>query len=248
VTASAVEEVFFEEFRGKRIAAVLHRAGPGPRPIVVMAHGFKSSKIGPSRYFVALARELASAGVSTFRFDQPGSGDSEGLFDDSSFAEWIDAIEHFARRCGDDGSRVAVLGQSMGGAAAMMAATRLGDAIRALAVWSAAPMLDAPADDGPDAWVEEEGQRVRAEFWREAASIDFLGAYRELAVPVRFVFGTDDDFIPPASVRAVEAARKPGDVVRVFEGLPHSAWPEPHRTQILRETREFLIGALNAGR
>lgn len=246
MTGSAVEEICFEEFRGQRIAVVRHRAGQGPRPIVVMAHGFCSSKIGPSRNFVVLARELGRAGISTFRFDQPGSGDSEGLFDDSSFNEWIDALEHFSRRCGDDGSRVAVLGQSMGGAAAMMAAARLGDAICALALWSAGP--EAQADAGDDEWAEEQGQRVRAEFWREAASIDFLGAYRGLAVPVHFVFGTEDDFIPLAAVRAVEAARKPGDVVQVVEGLPHSAWPEPHRTQIMRETREFLVGALTAAR
>ena len=243
---SAEEEIRSEEFRGKRIAAVLHRAGPGPRPIVVMAHGFCSSKIGPSRNFVVLARELARAGVSTFRFDQPGSGDSQGLFDDSSFVEWIDAIEHFARRCAGDGSPVALLGQSMGGGAAMVAAARLGDSIRALALWSAGP--EAPAGDGDDEWVEEQGQRVRAEFWREASSIDSLGAYRGLAVPVHFVFGTDDHLIPLVAVRAVEAARKPGDVVRVVEGLAHSAWPEPHRAQILRETREFLVRALSGAR
>ena len=63
-----------------------------------MAHGFRSSKIGPSRYFVPLARALAARQITALRFDQPGSGDSSGDFDDSSFATWIDTIEHFARQ------------------------------------------------------------------------------------------------------------------------------------------------------
>ena len=86
-------------------------------PLVVMAHGFKSSKIGPSRYFVPLARTLAARGVSTFRFDQPGSGDSEGDFEDSSFDLWVDVIVHIARGFATEGRRIALLGQSMGGTA-----------------------------------------------------------------------------------------------------------------------------------
>ena len=209
-----------------------------------MAHGFRSSKIGPSRYFVGLARELAERGVSAFRFDQPGSGDSEGVFDDSSFLTWIETIEHFGRQFAAEGYGVALLGQSMGGRAALAAAARLADALRGLALWSPATMLDAGLSTTGDEWVEEEGQRVGAGFWREAADVDFLRLYRGLAVPAYIVFGTADTFVAVEDMRAVERACKPGDRIRVIEGLPHSAWPEPHRTEILRETAEFLTGTL----
>ena len=239
-----VEEPQVLEFAGKRISAVLHHADPDLRRVVVMAHGFKSSKIGPCRYFVDLARLLAADGISTFRFDQPGSGDSEGSFEDSSFATWTETIEHFVRRFHAEGRVVALLGQSMGGVAALAAAARLGDALAGVALWSAAPNASAEPTSLEGEWMEEEGQRVRTGFWREAASMDPRALYRDLAVPVYMVFGTADAFIPTADVREVEAMCKPGDRVRVIEGLPHSAWPYPQRREIIEETRAFLADVL----
>ena len=233
------------ELSGRRVAAVMHHAPGEGRRLVVMAHGFKSSKIGPSRYFVELARALAQRGVSSFRFDQPGSGDSEGSFEDSSFLTWIDTIEHAVRLHLQDGYRVALLGQSMGGGATLAAAARLGDAIAGVALWSAGPNLSGDAASLEGEWMEEEGQRVRSSFWREAASLDFLALYRDLAVPAYLVYGTADMFIPAVDARTVESMRKPGDRVRVIDGLPHSAWPEPHRSAILRETADTLVSWLS---
>ena len=238
------EESQVLEFAEKRISAVLHRGDAKLRHVVVMAHGFKSSKIGPSRYFVDLARLLAADGISTFRFDQPGSGDSDGSFEESSFAMWIDTIEHFVRQFHVEDRSVALLGQSTGGGAALAAAARLGDAIAGVALWSPGPNLSMDTASLEGEWMEEEGQRVRTDFWRQAASLDFLALYRGLAVPAYMVFGTADVFIPAADARRVESMCKPGDRVRVIEGLPHSAWPEPWRSEIMEETQAFLAGVL----
>jgi alpha-beta hydrolase superfamily lysophospholipase len=238
------ERTYFEVHNGNQIAATLHAADAALTRVVGIAHGFKSSKIGPSRYFVDLARMLASRGVSTFRFDQPGSGDSEGSFEDSSFDAWVSSIQHFARRFAAAGSSVALLGQSMGALATMAATPRLAGALAGVVLWSAG-LRDAGAPPPPEeGFMEEDGQRVRCAFWREAASIDFLPRYEQLRVPVYLVFGTADEYVTQHNIRSVEAARKEGDVVRVVEGLPHSAWPEPHRSTILRETADFLCARL----
>ena len=242
----AAEMLGYYDATGTRVAAVLHRGDHDAHRIVVMAHGFHSSKIGPSRYFVGIARSLAARGISTFRFDQPGSGDSEGAFEDSSFLTWTDTIEHFVRRFAEDGNAVALLGQSMGGTATLAAATRLGDAVKGIALWSPDPMLHADPTSMTGEWMEEEGERVRPDFWREAASIDFLALYLALTSPAYMVFGTADAFIPVEDIRTVEAARKKGDRIRVVEGLPHSAWADPKRTEIMQETLDFLTAALSA--
>ena len=238
------EELRFVELAGYRVAAVLHHATAESRRVVVMAHGFKSSKIGPSRYFVDLARALAERGVSTFRFDQPGSGDSAPAFEDSSFARWIDTIEHAVRMYHNEGASVALLGQSMGGRAALAAAVRLGNALRGLALWSPGPILNVDFSSMTGQWMEEDGQRVSWDFWREAAQLDFLSLYRQLAVPAEIVFGTADHLIPVDEMRTVAAESKPGDRIRLIEGLPHSAWPEPPRSEILRETADTLASWL----
>jgi alpha-beta hydrolase superfamily lysophospholipase len=241
------EELRSVDLAGHRVAAVYHHAEPESSRVVVMAHGFRSSKIGPSRYFVDLARALAARGVSSFRFDQPGSGDASGAFDDSSFETWIDTIEHAVRLHLGRGASVALLGQSMGGRASLAAAVRLEDALRGLALWSPAPMLAASESSIKGEWMDEEGQRVRMHFWREAARLDFLDLYRRLEVRADIVFGTKDTFIPVAEMRAVAAAAKPGDRIRVIKGLTHSAWPEPQRSEILHQTADILLSWLREG-
>ena len=235
----------FDIVSGARLAHVLHDAGAGS-PIVVMAHGFKSTKIGPSRYFVPLARKLADRGISTYRFDQAGSGDSEGLFDDSSFTGWVAAITEIASTFASSERPVALLGQSMGGSATMTATPALDGLLRCVALWSPGPMLDRLERvefDGD--WMEEDGQRVNANFWRDAAAIDFLRDYAALDVPAYIVFGTADDLILEREMRAVESAARPGDTVRVIEGMPHSAWPYPLREEIIDETAAFLARHLS---
>jgi alpha-beta hydrolase superfamily lysophospholipase len=238
------EELRFVQLAGHSVAAVFHHAEPESRRLVVMAHGFKSSKIGPSRYFVDLARALAERGVSTFRFDQPGSGDAERAFEESSFTTWIDTIEHAVRMHHDEGASVALLGQSMGGRAALAAAVRLGDTLRGLALWSPGPMLNVDFSSMTGQWMEEDGQRVSWDFWREAAQLDFLDLYRRLDVPADIVFGTADHLIPVDEMRTFAAECKPGDRIRLIEGLPHSAWPEPPRLEILSETADTLVSWL----
>jgi hypothetical protein len=80
----------------------------------------------------------------------------------------------------------------MGGRASLAAAVRLGNALCGLALWSPAPMLETDFSAFDGEWMEEDGQRVSWDFWREAAQLDFLDLYRRLAVPADVVFGTAD--------------------------------------------------------
>lgn len=241
-----MEELAYHEVGNDRIAGVFHSASGNDRRLVVMAHGFKGSKIGPSRYFVTLARDLALRGISVFRFDQPGSGDSSGAFEESSFSRWISTIIYFAKIHHQQGFEIALLGQSMGGVATLAAAADLGIAtVRGIALWSASPEdPEAPLSLADD-FVEEDGQRVRKQYWLEAHSVDFLGLYRRLSVPVFMVYGTNDHLIPMERVKSVQRACKPTDRILIVDGLPHSAWPFEARMSILAQTADFFVQVLN---
>ncbi|KAK6147702.1 hypothetical protein DH2020_018614 [Rehmannia glutinosa] len=95
--------------RGEKLAGVLHETGS--TKVVVLCHGFRSSK--ENNTMVNLAGVLENEGISAFRFDFSGNGESEGSFqygNYSSEAEDLRAvIEYFT---GVNRVAVAVLGHS----------------------------------------------------------------------------------------------------------------------------------------
>ena len=88
-------EVKTEEFNGHKIATVFHDGGN--KRIVIFCHGYRGTSIGPSRFFVRAADKLASEGISSLRFDQFGSGNSEGDFFYSSFNDWLSTTKEIAK-------------------------------------------------------------------------------------------------------------------------------------------------------
>src|SRR4051794_432200 len=137
---------YFEErpemvtINDRRIATVFHTARQ--KRIVLFCHGFRGSKIGPNRFFVPLARRLAEAGVCSLRFDQYGSGDSEGEFLKTSFEDWVTTTKTLAERYVDEGYQVGLLGQSMGGSAVIVAAATLGRRVSSVVAWVPDPSID----------------------------------------------------------------------------------------------------------
>src|SRR5207237_2541171 len=98
---------------------------------------------------------------------------------------------------------------------------RFGDAIRGVALWSPAPMLNFDGSRIDEEWMEEDGQRVRWDFWREAASVDTLTSARRLAVPLYAVFGTADDYISVDEMPAFAAAVPTRAHLRTADCLPN---------------------------
>jgi uncharacterized protein len=122
------------------IFGILHRpAGFENPPVVVVLHGFASSKHGSNRCYVTLAEYLAKFGIATIRFDFRGSGDSDGNLSEISLEDLIaDAtvvLESVEKIEGIDASRIGLFGASLGGAIAVIAAARF-QKIKALALWA----------------------------------------------------------------------------------------------------------------
>ena len=105
------------------IALALHEAST--KKVVIFCHGFRGTSTGPARFFVKAARELEKEGISSVRFDQYGSGNSDGEFEESRFDDWVATTIAIARDYLSNGYEVALFGQSMGAATVINAAAEL---------------------------------------------------------------------------------------------------------------------------
>lgn len=153
-------KVYFEKINNKKIFCVLSEPKEKQNKIVIMSHGFKSSSIGSARTFVDFAKILNQKGISSFRFDQPNSGNSEGNFLNSSFNEWVDTTTYFAKKYLDLGYKVCLMGQSMGATSTVIATSRLKlkNKIPCIILWVPDPKSTFSKDQNE---TEEGGQKYK---------------------------------------------------------------------------------------
>jgi uncharacterized protein len=125
----SLEAVVFKNKRGQDLVGIMHHAeGEGPKPCLIVCHGFAGTKAGGSRRFIEFSREAVKHGLSVFRFDFAGSGDSEGDLVDLTLDNELDDLESAFLKVqsmdGIDMNRVGILGHCMGGVTAIRAASR----------------------------------------------------------------------------------------------------------------------------
>ncbi|WP_276356609.1 alpha/beta hydrolase [Cohnella caldifontis] len=178
-------------------------------PLVVICHGFVGSRLGVDRLFVLAAREFAQRGSLVIRFDFAGCGESGGEYGRHGLDSMIDQIRTvldygLSLDCVDP-LRVTLLGHSLGGAAALLAASR-DRRVKSLALWSAAlhPFADIVRIVGKDVYERalKEGRADYRGFTLTPAFFESLQQFQPFHQAPRFhgdVFlahGTSDEAIP----------------------------------------------------
>ncbi len=106
------EKVYFENPRGQKLCGVLS-VPEFSRTVVVMAHGFGSNKDGASTK--ALSDELNKKGISTFRFDFSGRGESEGSIEQTTISDAIEDLKSAINYVYEMFDKVCLYGSSFGG-------------------------------------------------------------------------------------------------------------------------------------
>ncbi|KAK9947985.1 hypothetical protein M0R45_003577 [Rubus argutus] len=109
---------------GEKLVGLLHETGSGE--IVILCHGFRSSKETTSIANIAVA--LENAGISSFRFDFAGNGESEGSFQYGHYRREADdlhaVVQHFS---GENRLPRVILGHSKGGDVVLLYASKYPD-------------------------------------------------------------------------------------------------------------------------
>jgi len=115
-------------------------SAPAPAAAVLMLHGFGASRDEVGSMFAAAAGILAICGIASLRIDFRGFGDSAGDEADTTLdgqvADAAAALAWLRGSEGVDGTRLGLLGFSLGGAVALRLAAQEPGSVRALATWS----------------------------------------------------------------------------------------------------------------
>lgn len=220
------ETVTFAGSTGARLEGVLHRPAE-PRGSVLLSHCFTCSK--DLHTMTRLADGLAEAGYAVLRFDFTGLGASGGDFSETTLATDVGDLARAATTLIERGlGPCALVGHSLGGAAALLAAARL-HTVRAVATVGApstprhlthllADSLEEIAAEG--CAVVEIGGRpfpVSRTFLDDLEAHDQERRVAELARPLLVVHAVGDETVAHTEgERIFAAARQP----KAFVGLP----------------------------
>ena len=231
-----MEIIKFIEVNKKKIASVANNVGN--KNIVIFCHGFRSSKIGPNRFFIKVARELEKQNINSLRFDQYGSGDSEGDFIDSRFDDWVETIEKIVDEYISKGCGVSLIGQSMGGSAILVAASHLGSKLNSVVAWVPDSSVDTLKIDGE--YMEEGGQRVSWDFWKQAHQANIVDCFKKITVPTYVIFCDNDEYVSTENQQALISVVQPHQKIQTLKGHTHSSWTYDQASKIIQNTVQFL--------
>jgi dienelactone hydrolase len=144
--AVAGEEVITFQSQGAKVVGTLTTPDGAPAPVVILFHGFTGARdelpVANTKdgVFSRTARALAAAGYASLRIDFRGSGESEGIFADTTFegqiADGLEAVKLMTADPRVKGSDLALIGWSQGGLVATAVAGRSG-APDVVALWQA---------------------------------------------------------------------------------------------------------------
>lgn len=254
---------------GQRLFGVLHRplnaSSEKPKPGVIICHGFGGNKCGKHRLYVRIATLLAASGIAVLRFDFRGSGDSDGDFHDmdltSEVSDTLAAVQYLRQQDFVDSDRLGLLGRSLGGAIAVLAAPNVQN-LRCLALW--APVFSASQwreqweqaqAEGTSQLLDEEfvafdGQLTNLAFVKQFFGMDLNQVLPEISmVPLLHLHGGQDVMVNTQHATDYEEARKAAGAESHFvmlENCDHDFSEVTEQQRLLEETRTWMTHILSS--
>lgn len=225
------ERVSFPSVSGEKLAGLVDLPQGEVRGWGVFAHGFTLGKDCPAA--ARICKQLAAEGVGMLRFDNLGLGDSEGDWGNGSFSHKVADTVEAARFMNADGRQVELLvGHSFGGAAVIAAARQI-EGLRAV-VSIGAPVEPSHVEHNYDALIERvhaEGEAewvvggkaliLRKHFVEDVRRADLRERIKTLKMPLLVMHSPTDNTVGIANASEIfRTARHPRSFVSL-EGSDH---------------------------
>jgi alpha/beta superfamily hydrolase len=244
----------FENTRGDRLCGILSNpSGDIEEPIIIMCHGFSTSKDG--RTNTLLEELLNKHGISTFRFDFFGHGESEGLFEEVTISEAVDDVQKALNYLQHLGYTLfGLIGSSFGGIVSILAASK-SDEFDVLALKSPVSdylgLLIAQGQNTKiDKWKEEgsipitgaDGQSLRLNysFYEDAEQIRGYEAVKNIQIPTLIVHGDKDETVPLEQSK-ISASLMSHCRLEIIQGADHIYSQPRHFEKMIDLLSQFII-------
>ncbi len=250
----ATERIEFAGGAGARLAASLHRPGDGTAVAgaALLCHCFTCSK--DLFTTTRIAKGLAAGGYLTLAFDFTGLGESGGDLADTTVATNVSDITAAAVALIRRGAGPCVLvGHSLGGAAAVLAASRLHTVSRVVAVASpaSAAHVEHLFDDAALEQIRAEGSgevrigsrpvRVGRDFLDDLHRHDVAAAAAALGRPMLVIQAGADAVVGRDQTEAL--ARAGSATLHTVDGADHLFSDRRHSDEMIRTVLDWLTGA-----
>ena len=236
-----MRKIDFEKINKKNVFFAITEPKIIQKKIVIMSHGFRSSSLGPARTFVDFEKILNDNGISSLRFDQPCSGNSEGEYLNSSFKEWINTTTFFTKKYLNLGYQVVLLGQSMGATNTMAVTAQDGikDRIPCILLWVPDPKSTLKIDF--DKTYEEDGQKYQGKFWKEAQDSHFFDCLNSYEGGIHLVYGEKDKYISKKlRSQVIQKVKNKNQPVMILKNQDHSPWEYDIAQEVFSEELNFI--------
>lgn len=247
-----VERVEFASRRGNLLVGDLHRAAKDLGPTLVLCHGMESTRQGTKQQ--AIVERFVPLGFSVLRFDFSFVGESEGRFEDLTLTgEVDDALGALDFLQDFSPSQVVLVGSSLGGAVALLAAARTPERVQAIATIAAvadtALFTKSLSEDEIAAWRRTGKRRWRdgylnVGFLDDIERVDIPLAVTTLHQPLLVMHGEQDSVVPPEHAAVLAAAAAGKATLAMFPGVGHR-FEEPGALEgLLDRLQTWALGVL----
>ena len=253
------EKVFFETSDNLRLCGILSKSPKKTNKCIVLCHGITVDK-EEEGISTKLAKELADAGFSAFRFDFRGHGESEGNSVDITIkgeTKDLEAAVKFLQKKGFE--KFGIAAASFSGGPVSFYVAKHQDIVKAIVLWNS--LIDyASGESSATPWAKKYWgkpafDRVEEYGFTEIGSRKFkigrnlmleigvLKPWQELLkldIPILFIHGDADTYISHKDSIKYSKLVKNGTLV-IIKGAEHGFHDNPkHAEEANRTTIEFL--------
>jgi alpha-beta hydrolase superfamily lysophospholipase len=217
----------------------LERTLKSAKHVVVLCHGLH--KDVHQDHMKEMANRLGQFGIGTLRFDQYENGRSGGKPKVRSFDDWVRRIHDLTEDLRKEDRDVSILGYSMGGSAALVAASENETLVRCVA-WVPGLVTREP-HDSQQPYFEEDGLSVAWDFWDEYEKSKVTERIGKINLPTLVLLATADQFQSCKERKKAREIATKSVKVKTLRGYAHAEWTAKQAKHVIKVSARFLAGA-----